>query len=531
MNYVWLVALVSAGTLAAQPAPGTSSVEGHVLNSLTGTPVRKALVELKTSQVWLSSGTDSEGRFQFTALPSGIYRLSLKRPGFLDRLVKRPIILGEDGHVADLEIRLLPLSVISGRVLDEDGDPVSGAWVTVFRSVYQDGRRRWDRLDGSALTDESGEYRRPGLTPGRYLVQAWVDRPPLNGRYRGGNDLPSNPEMRYVVAYYPNAPNQHAASLLDIAAGTEVRDIDIHLFQAPFFHVRGRVGGVSPNSRTGVTVNFYAGDGPSNLSGGRGSAEANPPDYTFDVSVLPCQCTIFAYEDSGESSSAFAIDSLTVSGNVTGLVVTMRPSPDITGLVSMAESAGKAKLQGVRILLRRPNSWVFSPPQVQSDAAGRFIVPKPTPAGHYSISVDSRSLPDGCYVKSVKLGGQEISAEDFEIRSSAEIEVLLSNGAGSIAGSILGNDGKPVLNSRVTLIPKDDNSRPAEQFADDSGKFKFGPLCPSKYVLIAWEEVEDGDWQDPEFRKKFESHAKEITVGSGENQNVQLIAVSAEEMN
>jgi hypothetical protein len=531
MNHVLFVGLVFACALAAQPAPGTGSIDGHLFNSLTGAPVRKAMIELTTAQIWLSADTDAEGRFLFTALPAASYRLSVKRPGFLERLVRHPIVLGEDGHVTNIEIRLLPLSAISGRVLDEDGDPVSGAWVTVFRMVYQAGRKQWDRLGGSALTNDSGEYRRPGLTPGRYLVQAWVDRPPLKSRYGGGSDPTDKPQMRYVPAYYPSAPNQHTASPLEVGAGTEVRDIDIHLFRAPIFHVRGKVTGVSPNSRAGVTVNFTAGDGPSNLTGGGGSAEANPPDYTFDVSVLPCQCAIFAYDNGGDGSTAFATDSLTVSGNVTGVVLTMSPSPDITGLVSMTEIGSKAKLQGVRILLHRPNSWVYTPPQVQSDAAGRFIVPKPTPAGRYSISVDVRSIPDGCYVESVKLGGQEVSADDLEIRSSTEIEIVLSNKAGSITGSVSSNDGKPILNPRVTLIPMDSNSRPAEQFTDDNGKFRFAPLRPAKYVLVAWEQVEDGDWQDPEFRKKFGSHAKEITIGPRETQDVQLAAVSAEEMN
>jgi hypothetical protein len=168
---------------------------------------------------------------------------------------------------------------------------------------------------------------------------------------------------------------------------------------------------------------------------------------------------------------------------------------------------------------------------VQSDALGKLIFPKPTPPGHYAIEVDARSIPDGCYVKSVRLGGQEASMDDAEIRTSSEIDIVLSNRAGTITGSVVDNDGKPLPSSRATLIPSDTNSRPAAQTADDGGKFKFAALRPGTYKLYAWEEVDDSLWQDPEFRKKYESRAKEITVGPNETQELQLRAIAAEETN
>jgi uncharacterized GH25 family protein len=134
-------------------------------------------------------------------------------------------------------------------------------------------------------------------------------------------------------------------------------------------------------------------------------------------------------------------------------------------------------------------------------------------------------------VKDVKLGGQEVSADDFEIRSSAEIEIILSNKAGTITGSVVDNDGKPIPDSRVTLIPSDPNSGPAAESTDDTGNFRFTALRPGKYKLFAWEEVDDGLWRNPEFRKKYEDRGTDITVGPSETQNVQLHAITMEEMN
>jgi Carboxypeptidase regulatory-like domain len=110
--------------------------------------------------------------------------------------------------------------------------------------------------------------------------------------------------------------------------------------------------------------------------------------------------------------------------------------------------------------------------------------------GHYSI-VNVRSIPDGCFVQEVKLGGKEISWDDFEISVSSQLEIILSNTAGKIAGSVLDADGKPFPGSSVTLIPTDGKARPVKQSADDGGNFQFTGVRPGKYKLFAWEEVDD----------------------------------------
>jgi len=55
----------------------------------------------------------------------------------------------------------------------------------------------------------------------------------------------------------------------------------------------------------------------------------------------------------------------------------------------------------------------------------------------------------------VKFNDKAISWDDFEISGSSQLEIILSNTAGKIAGSVLDADGKQVLDSSVTLIPTD----------------------------------------------------------------------------
>ena len=63
-------------------------------------------------------------------------------------------------------------SVISGRVLDEFGEPVADAMVNAMRSAWTAGRRKLQPTGRSAQTNDLGQYRIYGLPPGDYYVSA-----------------------------------------------------------------------------------------------------------------------------------------------------------------------------------------------------------------------------------------------------------------------------------------------------------------------------------------------------------------------
>jgi protocatechuate 3,4-dioxygenase beta subunit len=173
------------GSLAAQPAPGSGSIEGRVLDLVTGAPIRKATVILRIRSTELVAGTDAEGQFQFTALPPGTYRVSASKAGYFDRPTR--VVVGGGESSAKAEVRLPPQGVITGHTLDEDGDPLPNTNVQLSKSVYQNGRRQWRPFTGGR-SNESGEYRISDLKPGRYLVLAAGFRPVPNNRF-GKRDM------------------------------------------------------------------------------------------------------------------------------------------------------------------------------------------------------------------------------------------------------------------------------------------------------------------------------------------------------
>jgi uncharacterized protein (DUF2141 family) len=527
MKYFLLAGFVSACSLAAQSAPGVASIEGHVFNSLTGAPVRKANVVLTSpaSEIHLVSNTDPEGKFEFIGLPPGTYRVSASRSGFVERPTRRAIQLGPNSQITDAEIRLPPQSAISGHILDEDGEPVDRARIAVFKQTYRNGSRQWDRLGPNSETNDTGEYRFTNLTPGRYLLQAYNTRPQNDNRYG------EPPKMFYVPVYYPNVLSQEQALPVALGVGVEVRGIDIRLLKLsrpPSVSIRGKVTGLPADSAAVVSVSLSPADASTF---GNFGALVKSPDYAFELSAPPGQYTILANVYSG-GQEAFGKAVVTVTGDVDGVVLAMNPAPNVTVRISLAESGAKVNLKDVRMTVSVLSSFIATGEfELRADEAGKFSsFPMPVRRpGHFAI-VNVRSIPDGYFVREFNLNGQEISPDDFEIQSSADLEMVLSSTAAKIAGSVADADGKPIPDSKVTLIPTEGKSRSAKQSVADDGSFQFTNLRPGKYKLFAWEEVDDDLWQDPEFRKNYESLATEITVAPSETQNAQLRVIAADAM-
>ncbi len=521
MSYLLLVFFLSAFTLGAQPGPGAGSIEGHVLNSLTNSPIRKATVILEAPQIRLVAETDADGSFQFLDLPPGAYRLSASRGGFQPRRAHNDISLGPKDRITDASIRLRPLGVIAGRVVDEESEPVDLARVSIYQSVYREGIKRWENLH-STTTNDRGEYRLPNLKPGRYLLQAYGDRAPASNRYG------TQPDTFYPPTYYPNALTRQQAAPVEVEVGTQLDGIDIRLGKVarpPSFRVKGKVVGLPPGSRTVVGVSLHPSDG--GIFGG-GSTIAEPPDFAFDLSA-PAGGYVISGNTFSDGPEVSGTGTISVTADVAGEVLAVSPAPEISGRVRVTETGPKKRLEGVRVILTRLSDVGFQVHELRSDISGRFRSPKPLRPDSYAIT-NVHSLPEDCYVSEITLDGQQISPESFEIRASGNLEIVLAGTAGQITGSVSGADGKPSQRAVVTLIPEGAQSWPAKKVADDAGSFHFLNLRPGKYTLWAWEEVDEVQWRDPEHRKKYEGRATEITIGASERRNVPLRVIAEDEM-
>lgn len=165
----------------ATPKDGTGVITGSVVGSDTGRAVRRVRVSLAGGDLRSSRSavTDDAGRFAFAALSPGRYTLNASKPGYVNVTYgqKRPgrpgtpIQLADGQQLTDLKMVLPKGGVLTGVVLDENGEPTPGTQVSAWRWEMRTGEKRLTQA-GSDQTDDRGQYRIYGLLPGDYVVRA-----------------------------------------------------------------------------------------------------------------------------------------------------------------------------------------------------------------------------------------------------------------------------------------------------------------------------------------------------------------------
>ncbi len=149
------------------------------------------------------------------------------------------LISGSPVH--DVKVELTPQSVFYGKVIDDQGDPVMGAQVTVLVARIAEGRVSFQRSQ-SGITNDLGEYRLSNLARGKYIVCADL---------RDG--FPRSGEMVGQQTCYPGPVEGGSASAMDLPAGREIK-VDFTLRQAPAVHVRGTVTGLPEERNIGLSM-------------------------------------------------------------------------------------------------------------------------------------------------------------------------------------------------------------------------------------------------------------------------------------
>lgn len=543
MKYGALMFAVCGVMHGYQLAPSKGSIEGQVMNLKAGTPLKKASVQLTMMNpgggavqgrgqvpVRKVAETDEQGHFAFSGLDAGKYQLSAERQGFLRQNYGArkysgggtPVLVAEGQSVKSIVFQLNPQAVITGKVLDEDGEGVADQPVRALRYVYRGGKRQWSTV-GAAQTSDIGEFRLPNLEPGRYLVSANARNGGAARRQMQSSEpMPSVPDMMYATTYYPSTTMASTAIPIDVGAGGEVRGIDVRLVKTRAYRVRGRVVGNGTSGRPGTTVTLTPRDG---VPGSPITGPVLGPEGEFELrNVPPGQYTAVA-QSRGGGQELIATQPVDVVGNhVDGLVLTMVAGGEVQGSVKVVDATTAPDLKSLSVMLRAVGFAGTPPPRGRVGEDLKFTL-KSVPPLRYAVTVTG--MPETCYLQSVKYGGSEVTDAGVEMTSGGALEVTVSAAAARVDTVVLDKDGKPGWHAVVALIPKD-GPQTVVQTADENGILSFKGLKPGEYRLLAWEDVETGAPYDPDFVKPFEGQAKSVKLDAAGHEAVQLKAIASD---
>ena len=281
----WIACVLLAGNAAwAQP---DCVLRGVVTDQSTGKPVTNVklfLVRQSPREVpSLLQRSGEQGAFCFETVEPGDYLLETQRAGYLDGTYGEGLILSvrRECRTAAVTVKLVRRAVLSGTVVDADGEPFGKAEVHVYRRLRSREDSGQDEVE-SQETDDRGVFRFFDLTPGTYYLGVTAK---TRDSQHAASWMPAESRDRKDTwrASIPPQPVSRMPGPLLLQAGKDVTGLLLTLRKIEFRHIAGKVAGAPagaylrlrhPESTVGIPI---AADG----SFYRGGLEPGP--YTVEL--------------------------------------------------------------------------------------------------------------------------------------------------------------------------------------------------------------------------------------------------------
>jgi len=233
-------------TTSGTPVAGAQVILNPIFFAL---PIAGSSASQQPQRPTVSSGPD--GKFALEKVPPGAYRLMVSHPAYLSSsgsaltgsMPGLQVTLSAGQRMSELSLKLTEPATVSGRVVDEDGDPMGFVDVLVMRPGYYIGRRTRFSV-ATVISKDDGTFRVERVPPGQYYLRVSArglhtipERAPVPALKPGQKDL------RPDSTYYGGGHEPEGATIIEIGAGQNISMGDVKMLDELFLHVRGKVVG------------------------------------------------------------------------------------------------------------------------------------------------------------------------------------------------------------------------------------------------------------------------------------------------
>lgn len=519
---------------SAAPAPPLFSISGTVVDARDGSVLPGSTVQISVSTspaVLKSSVTDEDGRFFFSGLESGMYRLTAWRTGYSPQLYEghpgyfTGIAVGK-GHISEgLIFQLNPDGSICGTILDNFGEAVRRARVSVFFTGVLGGARV-TRLVNTVSSDDRGQYCVYHLRPAKHyvVVQAtpWYALQPRvtasASDFHAGSltsTFSSDLDVAYPAIFSGGVTSWKEASPVQIAPG-EAATMDFTLNAVPAVHARFEVHDPGLEARQ-VTLELarpvWNGNSLWELSR---TTTLSAGNTTFEVSgIAPGEYIVTEKAGDKQAHIRHWVE-ISEQGDVRDLQ--QRALPNIKGKIVLEAKAQIPARAQIRLF---------------DHLTGRGAVTEVAPDGTFDFS--GKQLESGLYqvlvsnvpgvVVSVSARGAKVVGRSVRIGNTpADLIVHLSSSLGTITGTVA-RGGQPTGGVMVLLVPDSlDGNFMAFRLdqSNSDGSFALREVLPGTYSLLAIPSGWNLQWTDPAVLAPFLKGAQKFRFQATENFKAEL---------
>jgi hypothetical protein len=486
------------------------NVRGRVVAAADGNPLNSARITLipegdhSHKQIY-SASSDKDGHFSLKDVPAGRYQFFAAHTGFVDQHFKagtgdsKPLFSLSPGEkVSDVLFRLIAAAAITGRISNEDGEPMERVQVVALRrpsedeledaSDYPRGHHKIQmQAVSGAGSDDRGQYRIFGLKPGEYFVRVDDSFMPPNWRIPVDETAWAKMSLgsEYASVYFPGVIQSSQAQVIPVKAGEEAQ-ADITMRRVKTVEISGRLIGPTGPATSALIRLAPADDSESDFDRQDTTDEKggfhfrNVPQGSYYIYAYQRQETREVYESTARQKVEVGED------NIDALTVTLTPGVTFRGKIKTG-SSGSVDFDRLSLSLASVDESEVpgGHAEVKNDGTFEF---RSVHDGDYAVQL--WGLKEGTCLKSARIRSDDLLEKGLQVEgnSAGQIELTVATDCAKLEGSVSDDDG-PMVGARVRLIPdprtRYNNLRIQRTNTDQRGHFLINSIAPGKYTVTA----------------------------------------------